>query len=201
MKYQKQFILSIIAALVIAVLSPTIKVGAEEVTPDEDYISDEYVPEDYGIDLSQVDTSDYDPVEFAQEFELLIEDDVFTDLEDILSRPQVETVYEKNPITGKLEAKQQVLPAIAAAALRQLLTKVGRPAATKAWNIARPHVQKALKAPSKYYLDSPKGGRIIQVRLKSNKQPIFRLDFHYIDGKGPYLHYHVAPNMKKHHML
>jgi hypothetical protein len=85
--------------------------------------------------------------------------------------------------------------------LRTKKKKVGRPAATKAWNIARPHVQKALSAPKKYNLDGPKGGRIIQVRLKSNSQPIFRLDFHYIDGKGPYLHYHVAPNMKKHHMI
>jgi len=29
----------------------------------------------------------------------------------------------------------------------------------------------------------------------------FNLDYHYIDGKGPYLHYHVPPNMKAHHFI
>ncbi|MEK4165212.1 MULTISPECIES: hypothetical protein [Anoxybacillus] len=71
----------------------------------------------------------------------------------------------------------------------------------KSWSVARPHIEKALKNLDNYVIDGPSGGRIIQVRNKKTKQPIFRLDYHYIDGKGPYLHYHVAPNMKKHHFI
>lgn len=48
-----------------------------------------------------------------------------------------------------------------------------------------PHIEKALKNLDNYVIDGPSGGRIIQVRNKKTKQPIFRLDYHYIDGKGP----------------
>lgn len=67
--------------------------------------------------------------------------------------------------------------------------------------MARPHIEKALKNLMKDKIDGPSGGKIIQVWLNSNSQPIFRLEYHYIDGKDPYLHYHVSPSMKTHHFL
>lgn len=201
MKFQKQLIILMVTMLTITGFSPGLTALAQEVAPDEDYISDEYVVEDYGIDLSEVDMTEYDPEGFASEYDFLAQDSTFLELENELSVPRIETTYEKHPFTGELIAKQEVLPAVVLGALRVLFSKVGKTAATRAWNIAKPQVQKALNAPSKYYLDGPNGGRIIQVRLKSTKQPVFRLDFHYIDGKGPYLHYHIAPNMKKHHYL
>ncbi|MDP7981532.1 hypothetical protein [Bacillus multifaciens] len=164
-------------------------------------IVENYVEEDYGIDLSKVDVSNFNFEEFEKDYDFLVNDPVFVKLEEEISKPRVEHIIEKNPFTGELIVKEEVLPAIVIGALRVLTSKVGRNAADKAWKIARPYVQKALDAPSKYIIDGPSGGKIIQVRSKATKQPIFRLDYHYIDGKGPYLHYHVAPNMNKHYYL
>lgn len=70
----------------------------------------------------------------------------------------------------------------------------------KGWKVARPYVQKALKAPQNRIIDGPgSGGRIIQVR---SKKPLFRLDYAPIKhGRPAVLHYHVPPNLKDHHVI
>ncbi|MBJ8055910.1 hypothetical protein JDS87_29510 [Bacillus cereus] len=169
---------------------------------DNDTVVEEYVPEeDGGIDLSNVDVSNFDSEGFETEYDFLVNDPVFLQLEEELSKPRVEYVIEKNPFTGELVVKEEVLPALVIGALRVLTSKVGRTAADKGWKIARPYVQKALNAPSKYILDGPSGTRIIQVRSKATKQVIFRLDYGPVHNKGPYLHYHVSPNLKDHHII
>lgn len=168
----------------------------------DDTIVEEYVPEeDGGIDLSNVDVSNFDFEKFENEYDFLVTDPVFLQLEGELSKPRVEYVIEKNPLTGELIVKQEILPALVIGALRVLTSKVGRTAADKGWKIARPYVQKALNAPSKYILEGPSGTKIIQVRSKATKQVIFRLDYGPVYHKGPYLHYHVPPNLNDHHII
>ncbi len=142
------------------------------------------------------DMYNFDNAQFEKDFPFLANDPVFLELEATLANGQFETEMTDGPVI-----QQRALPAIVIGALRILTSKVGRQAADKAWAIARPHIQKALSAPSKFIIDGPDGGKIIQVRSKATKKPIFRLDYHYIDGKGPYLHYHVPPNMKAHHFI
>ncbi|MGE6347135.1 hypothetical protein ACQKIY_17085 [Bacillus mycoides] len=168
----------------------------------DDTIVEEYVPEeDGGIDLSNMDVSNFDFEKFENEYDFLVTDPVFLQLEGELSQPRVEYVIEKNPLTGELIVKQEILPALVIGALRVLTSKVGRTAADKGWKIARPYVQKALNAPSKYILEGPSGTKIIQVRSKATKQVIFRLDYGPVKNKGPYLHYHVPPNLNYHHII
>ncbi len=151
----------------------------------DDTIVEEYVPEeDGGIDLSNVDVSNFDFEKFENEYDFLVTDPVFLQLEGELSKPRVEYVIEKNPLTGELIVKQEILPALVIGALRVLTSKVGRTAADKGWKIARPYVQKALNAPSKYILEGPSGTKIIQVRSKATKQVIFRLDYGPVYHKG-----------------
>lgn len=128
---------------------------------------------------------------FEEEFDFLIQDPVFIQLEQELATQET---------MGKI--KPMWVP-VAATALRVLISKVGKELAMKGWKIARPHIEKALKAPGKYKIDGPGGGgRIIQVRLKSSGKPIFRLDYYPVKTGGPYkLHYHVPPNMKEHHII
>ncbi|MFT0827208.1 hypothetical protein VSK91_22575, partial [Bacillus swezeyi] len=138
--------------------------------------------------INKKDIQSLDNEEFEKEFDFLIEDPVFQQLERTLAKQEVK----------EAEIKPMWIP-IVAAALRVLISKVGRSGMKKGWAIARPYVQKALKAPSKYKIDGPGGGgRIIQVRLKSSGKPIFRLDYYPVKTGGSYkLHYHVPPNMKK----
>ncbi|MGD6847296.1 hypothetical protein [Rossellomorea aquimaris] len=143
----------------------------------------------YNEDLTDVNIND-----FEEEFETLINDPVFSEMEEVMA------LQEAEALVADAEVNAQWVPVVAAA-LRVLVSKVGKKGMQKGWSVARPHIEKALKNLNKYYIDGPSGGRIIQVRNKSDKKPIFRLDYHYIDGKGPYLHYHVAPNMKAHHHL
>ncbi|MFT0803199.1 hypothetical protein VSK90_18185 [Bacillus swezeyi] len=142
--------------------------------------------------INKKDIQSLDNEEFEKEFDFLIEDPVFQQLERTLAKQEVK----------EAEIKPMWIP-IVAAALRVLISKVGRSGMKKGWAIARPYVQKALKAPSKYKIDGPGGGgRIIQVRLKSSGKPIFRLDYYPVKTGGSYkLHYHVPPNMKKHHII
>ncbi|MCY8559931.1 hypothetical protein [Bacillus haynesii] len=127
-----------------------------------------------------------------EEFDFLIEDPVFQQLEQVLAEQEVKDA----------EIKPMWVP-IVATALRVLISKVSRSGMKKGWAIARSYVEKALKAPSKYKIDGPGGGgRIIQVRLKSTGKPIFRLDYYPVKTGGPYkLHDHVPPHMKKHHII
>ncbi|KAA6472275.1 hypothetical protein [Bacillus swezeyi] len=154
------------------------------------------VPKNFDISsissLNKKDIQSLNNEDFEKEFDFLIEDPVFQQLEQTLAEQEVKDA----------EIKPMWIPVVAAA-LRVLISKVGRSGMKKGWAIARPHVQKALKAPSKYKIDGPGGGgRIIQVRLKSSGKPIFRLDYFPVKSGGPYkLHYHVPPNMKKHHII
>jgi hypothetical protein len=68
----------------------------------------------------------------------------------------------------------------------------------KGWALARPYVEKAIKAPSTYILEGAGGGgRIIQVRLKKTGAVVFRLDYFPIKtGGSNALHYHVPPILK-----
>ncbi|WP_307894475.1 hypothetical protein [Bacillus swezeyi] len=154
----------------------------------------EIVSKNFGTisSLNKKDIQSLNNEEFEKEFDFLIEDPVFQQLEQTLAKQEVK----------EAEIKPMWIP-IVAAALRVLISKVGRSGMKKGWAIARPYVQKALKAPSKYKIDGPGGGgRIIQVRLKSSGKPIFRLDYYPVKTGGPYkLHYHVPPNMKKHHII
>lgn len=142
--------------------------------------------------INKKDIQSLDNEKFEKEFDFLIEDPVFQQLEQVLAEQEVKDA----------EIKPMWVP-IVATALRVLISKVGRSGMKKGWAIARPYVEKALKAPSKYKIDGPGGGgRIIQVRLKSTGKPIFRLDYYPVKTGGPYkLHYHVPPNMKKHHII
>ncbi|WP_457983285.1 hypothetical protein ACQ9QD_02855 [Bacillus paralicheniformis] len=142
--------------------------------------------------INKKDIQSLDNEEFEKEFDFLIEDPVFQQLEQVLAEQEIKDA----------EIKPMWVP-IVATALRVLISKVGRSGMKKGWAIARPYVEKALKAPSKYKIDGPGGGgRIIQVRLKSTGKPIFRLDYYPVKTGGPYkLHYHVPPNMKKHHII
>ncbi|TYS58499.1 hypothetical protein FZC74_11865 [Sutcliffiella horikoshii] len=90
---------------------------------------------------------------------------------------------------------------IAAAAIRLLTSKVGREGMTKGWALARPYVDKAIKAPNTYILEGAGGGgRIIQVRLRKTGAVVFRLDYFPIKTGGPnVLHYHIPPNLKNHY--
>jgi RHS repeat-associated protein len=87
-------------------------------------------------------------------------------------------------------------------ALRYLIEKVGYRMAMKAWEIAKPYIKKAIREAKKYEIDGPGGGsRIIQVRYRGGA-PIFRLDWYPIKPGGPFtLHYHVQPDIKKHHVI
>ncbi|MDE1362859.1 MULTISPECIES: hypothetical protein [Bacillus] len=142
--------------------------------------------------LNKTEIQSLNNEEFEKEFDFLVEDPVFQQLEQTLAKQEVK----------EAEIKPMWIP-IVAAALRVLISKVGRSGMKKGWAIARPYVQKALKAPGKYKIDGPGGGgRIIQVRLKSTGKPIFRLDYYPVKTGGSYkLHYHVPPNMKKHHII
>lgn len=72
----------------------------------DDTIVEEYVPEeDGGIDLSNVDVSNFDFEKFENEYNFLVTDPVFLQLEGELSKPRVEYVIEKNPLTGELIVK------------------------------------------------------------------------------------------------
>ncbi|QIW22199.1 hypothetical protein [Bacillus thuringiensis] len=166
---------------------------------ENDGIVEEYIPEiNLGVDLSNVDVSSFDFENFQKEYDFLVNDPVFLQLEAEVSKPRVEYITEKNPFTGELIVKEEILPAIVVGALRILVSKVGRKAADRAWAVARPYVQKALNSPRQYILEAGKGGMIIQVRSKATGKRVFALDYHYIDGKGPILHYHSPPNVNDH---
>ena len=87
------------------------------------------------------------------------------------------------------------MPAIVLGALRVLVSKVGRTAADKAWAVAV-HMYKRHSFSEAIYFEAAKGGMIIQVRSKATGNRV-AIDYHYIDGKGPILHYH-SPLMLVH---
>ncbi|TWK86529.1 hypothetical protein CHCC20333_1636 [Bacillus paralicheniformis] len=202
-KFIKTIVSLLVFVLVMGVLSPlsqAIEEGKEDESIDFNSTLDtlnEIFPKN--IDgISSISTINkkgirsLDNEKFEKEFDFLIEDPVFQQLEQVLAEQEVKAA----------EIKPMWVP-IVATALRVLISKVGRSGMKKGWAIARPYVEKALKAPSKYKIDGPGGGgRIIQVRLKSTGKPIFRLDYYPVKTGGPYkLHYHVPPNMKKHHII
>ncbi|MBW4884238.1 hypothetical protein QNH18_03100 [Bacillus paralicheniformis] len=202
-KFIKTIVSLLVFVLVMGVLSP-LSQAIEEGKEDEsiDFNStlntlNEIFPKNIdGISsistINKKDIQSLDNEKFEKEFDFLIEDPVFQQLEQVLAEQEVKDA----------EIKPMWVP-IVATALRVLISKVGRSGMKKGWAIARPYVEKALKAPSKYKIDGPGGGgRIIQVRLKSTGKPIFRLDYYPVKTGGPYkLHYHVPPNMKKHHII
>ncbi|WP_271725906.1 hypothetical protein [Bacillus paralicheniformis] len=202
-KFIKTIVSLLVFVLVMGVLSP-LSQAIEEGKEDEsiDFHStlntlNEIFPKNIdGISsistINKKDIQSLDNEKFEKEFDFLIEDPVFQQLEQVLAEQEVKDA----------EIKPMWVP-IVATALRVLISKVGRSGMKKGWAIARPYVEKALKAPSKYKIDGPGGGgRIIQVRLKSTGKPIFRLDYYPVKTGGPYkLHYHVPPNMKKHHII
>ena len=151
----------------------------------------EQVYEDTGIDVSNVDVSN-----FNKEFDFLLNDPVFIELEETLALQSQNVELKEDSVTG------QWIPVVAAA-LRLLISQVGKKGMQKGWKVARPYVQKALKAPQNYIIDGPgSGGRIIQVRSKKTKKPLFRLDYAPIKhGRPAVLHYHVPPNLKDHHVI
>lgn len=149
----------------------------------------EQLSEYYNTNLENINIDNFD-----EKFEFLTSDSVFNEMEEIIAIQEAEAQLSQD------EVNAQWVPVVAAA-LRALTSKAGKKAMEKGWSVARPHIEKALKNLDNYVIDGPSGGRIIQVRNKKTKQPIFRLDYHYIDGKGPYLHYHVAPNMERHHFI
>ncbi|MFO6495595.1 MULTISPECIES: hypothetical protein [Bacillus] len=201
-KFIKTIVSLLVFVLVMNVLSPlsqAIEEGKEDESIDFNSTLNTYDIFPKNIDgtssissLNKKDIQSFNNEEFEKEFDFLIEDPIFQLLEQVLAKQEVKDA----------EIKQMWIPVVAAA-LRVLMSKVGRSGMKKGWAIARPHVQKALKAPSKYKIDGPGGGgRIIQVRLKSTGKPIFRLDYYPVKTGGPYkLHYHVPPNMKKHHII
>ncbi|MGF7531220.1 hypothetical protein ABI953_17505 [Bacillus paralicheniformis] len=202
-KFIKTIVSLLVFVLVMGVLSP-LSQAIEEGKEDEsiDFHStlntlNEIFPKNIdGISsistINKKDIQSLDNEKFEKEFDFLIEDPVFQQLEQVLAEQEIKDA----------EIKPMWVP-IVATALRVLISKVGRSGMKKGWAIARPYVEKALKAPSKYKIDGPGGGgRIIQVRLKSTGKPIFRLDYYPVKTGGPYkLHYHVPPNMKKHHII
>lgn len=202
-KFIKTIVSLLVFVLVMGVLSP-LSQAIEEGKEDEsiDFNStlntlNEIFPKNIdGISsistINKKDIQSLDNEKFEKEFDFLIEDPVFQQLEQVLAEQEIKDA----------EIKPMWVP-IVATALRVLISKVGRSGMKKGWAIARPYVEKALKAPSKYKIDGPGGGgRIIQVRLKSTGKPIFRLDYYPVKTGGPYkLHYHVPPNMKKHHII
>lgn len=149
------------------------------------------VKEETGVDVFDVSLENYE-----EEFSFLVNDPVFIELEEYLVLSGQDAAFSDSSVQG------QWVP-IVAQALRLLTSKVGKEGMERGWKIARPYVQKALDAPSLYELDGPgSGGRIIQVRNKKGGSVVFRLDYFPVKHGGKnYLHYHVPPNLKEHHII
>ncbi|MCA1060305.1 hypothetical protein LCL96_15305 [Rossellomorea aquimaris] len=176
--------------LFLSTLSPSVLASdTEETFVDEEVIESLY--ETTGVDVSNVDLNKYE-----EDFDFLVNDEVFLQFEEHMILTDQDTVLEESSVQG------QWVP-IAAAAIRLLTSKVGREGMKKGWAIARPYVEKAIKAPSTYILEGAGGGgRIIQVRLKKTGSVVFRLDYFPIKtGGSNVLHYHVPPNLKTHHKV
>lgn len=143
-----------------------------------------------------VDVSNQDLTKFDEDFNFLIEDPVFLEMEEFLILDEQDISVYEDGVQG------QWVP-IAAAAIRLLTSKVGRAGMQRGWALARPHVQKALNAPKNYILEgSGSGGRIIQVRNRKGGSVVFRLDYFPVKHGGKdYLHYHVPPNLSTHHII
>lgn len=93
-----------------------------------------------------------------------LNDPVFIEIEETLALQSQNAELKEDSVTG------QWIPVVAAA-LRLLISQVGKKGMQKGWKVARPYVQKALKAPQNRIIDGPgSGGCIIQVR--SNKTTI-----------------------------
>ncbi|HDR6054287.1 TPA: hypothetical protein QCT64_005761, partial [Bacillus anthracis] len=94
---KKKFITGMIsAALLLSFTLPSIADASIET--EDDGIVTEYIPEiNLGIDLSKVDTSDFDFENFGKEYDFLVNDPVFLQLEEEVSKLRVESVVEKNP--------------------------------------------------------------------------------------------------------
>ncbi|HDV4621109.1 TPA: hypothetical protein RIO42_005961, partial [Bacillus anthracis] len=79
---KKKFITGMIsAALLLSFTLPSIADASIET--EDDGIVTEYIPEiNLGIDLSKVDTSDFDFENFGKEYDFLVNDPVFLQLEE-----------------------------------------------------------------------------------------------------------------------
>lgn len=168
-----------------------INISAQENT----YASNEAVANEVKKETG-VDVFDVNLENFEEEFNFLVNDPVFIELEEYLVLSGQDVTFSDSSVQG------QWIP-IVAQALRLLTSKVGKEGMQKGWALARPYVKKALDAPSLYELDGPgSGGRIIQVRNKKGGSVVFRLDYFPIKHGGDYyLHYHVPPNLKEHHII
>lgn len=198
-KFSKLIISLLVFALFMNVLGPAsyaVEMGKNEENAtnvnEEDLNSTPETNLEGGSSITNEENRNFDNEQFEKEYDFLVEDPVFQQLEQKVIEQEV----------SEAEIKPMWIPVVAAA-LRLLISKVGRQGMQKGWAIARPHVEKALKAPSKFTIDGPGGGgRIIQVRQKSNGSPIFRLDYYPVKTGGSFkLHYHVPPNMKDHHII
>ncbi|MDF9763785.1 hypothetical protein OKW24_005681 [Peribacillus simplex] len=104
----------------------------------------EELSEYYNEDLTNVNIS-----EFEQEFETLTNDPVFNEMEEVMA------LQEAEALVAEAELNAQWVPVVAAA-LRVLISKVGKKGMQKGWAVARPHVEKALKNLNSYIIDGPK---------------------------------------------
>lgn len=91
------------------------------------------------------------------------------------------------------------------AALGKYAWKFGSKAIKKAYDVAYKEVKKALKDSKNYRIDGPKktgknAYQFVQIFNRKTGKPIFRLEMNNVDGKSSF-HYHIEPNMKKHHEL
>ena len=120
-------------------------------------------------------------------------DPVFIEIEETLALQSQNAELKEDSVTG------QWIPVVAAA-LRLLISQVGKKGMQKGWKVARPYVQKALKAPQNRIIDGPdQEGALYRYVAK---KPLFRLDYAPIKhGRPAVLHYHVPPNLEDHHVI
>ncbi|MEK5184598.1 hypothetical protein [Solibacillus sp. FSL W7-1324] len=156
------------------------------------------ITEESGTDFTDVDLTN-----FEQDFAFLLNDPVFKEMEEYLVLNSQEVIIDETEVAG------QWIP-IAAAGIRLLAGKVGTKAIDKAWDIAKPHVKKALDDVDRYkFIVNIKNGRylgIIDTKSKSKDKTIFALDYHqFKEGSkrtvDDVLHYHITPNIKEHHVI
>ncbi|WP_078378712.1 hypothetical protein [Sutcliffiella halmapala] len=199
---KKFFSVFLASIMLLSVLLPSyssasnIDVSVNYVDIDEHFIKE--LTEESGTDFTDVDLTN-----FEEEYAFLLNDPVFRELEEYLVLNEQDVILDDNEVTG------QWVP-LAAAAIRLLAGKVGTKAIDKAWKIAKPHVDKALKDLDRYkFVVNTKNGRylgIIDTKSKSKDKTVFALDYHqFKEGnkrtKDDVLHYHVIPNIKAHHII
>ena len=188
---KKCILLLLSLVLIFSTISPSISSAIEK----EEGTVSQKIPDEVSA-TTDVDVSDVNLQSFEKDFDFLLQDQVFRQFEEHLLLTGQDVDNLETSVQG------QWVP-IAAAAIRLLTSKVGREGMKKGWALARPYVDKAIKAPNTYILEGAGGGgRIIQVRLRKTGAVVFRLDYFPIKTGGPnVLHYHIPPNLKNHYKV